>query len=493
MAIFQAIFSLITNSLGTILSTVFGWAVVALFGETSRVKKIWLSGLVAAAAAWPILVIGIVVPRIATFVLALVPMSHVAPGWAVRGVWVALAIAVPLAIGLTTAARRPVTAPRQSRLARMARGVSVTIGLAAAFLVVFVTVPALRLVSFFRGRVDVHVPLVTDAESYEAVGEESARALTAHGFAVAREPAPWWMTAPSRILLLVDRPSFGAYVPRRFAYYKGDQLDVALYPNGVLLRGSAQDTAWAHGALVEALAAAPGLQTFDPAAQDIEKQIRRLWRVYRENPAAHRGSAVLGSRLREISEEIRCLPVEYDEWQTVYRQALQLGRALEGERQLLERTSDHLASEVPMDDQASPRAVIPTPSAQTERARARDLSIRDLVADITGKVSLLITKEVELARAEMKANLQAELWMLKTVAAGVVIGLSSLSALLVAVIFALAIKMPGWVAALAVGSVLLIVAATLGFIGWRRHVTAPLAMTRKTLREDAQWAKDVAA
>src|SRR5215472_9005087 len=334
-------FSLISNSLGTILSTVFGWAVVALFGETGRTKKMWLSAL-AAAAAWPILLIGVAAPKIAAFVLALVPMSHSVPGWVVRTVWIALIIVVPLAVGVTTAARRPVAATRESRLARMARGFPITIGLAAAFLVVFVSVPALRVVSFFRRRVDVHVPLVTDRESYEAVAQEAARGLAAHGFKVAREAPPWWMTAPSRILLLVDRPSFGAYVPEQFAYYKGDQLDVALYPNGVLLRGSAQDAAWAHGVLVEALAAAPGLQTFDPAAQDIEKQIRRLWRVYRENPAAHRRSSALAARLREISEEIRRLPVEYEEWQTVYRQALQLGRALDGKRQLLERTSGHL-------------------------------------------------------------------------------------------------------------------------------------------------------
>jgi hypothetical protein len=344
-----------------------------LFGETSSTKKMWLSALVAAAAAWPILLIGVVAPKIAAFVLALVPMSHAVPGWVLRTVWIALIIVVPLAVGVTTAARRPVAAARESRLARMACGFPITVGLAAAFLVVFVTVPALRVVSFFRRRIDVHIPLVTDRDSYEAVAGEAARALTAHGFRVMREASPWWMTAPSRILLLVDCPSFGAYVPEQFAYYKGDQLEVALYPNGVLLRGSAQDTAWAHGVLVEALAAAPGLQTFDPAAQNIEKQIRRLWRVYRENPAAHRRSSALAARLREISEEIRRLPVEYEEWQTVYRQALQLDRALDGERQLLERTSGHLATEVPMDDLASPHTTMSTSATRAERVRAHGL------------------------------------------------------------------------------------------------------------------------
>jgi hypothetical protein len=69
--------------------------------------------------------------------------------------------------------------------------------------------------------------------------------------------------------------------------------EVLLYPNGLLLRGSAQDTAWAHGIVVEALTAAPAFQTFDPGAQELERQIRRVWSVYREHPAAHEGSAAL--------------------------------------------------------------------------------------------------------------------------------------------------------------------------------------------------------
>jgi hypothetical protein len=34
------------------------------------------------------------------------------------------------------------------------------------------------------------------------------------------------------------------------------------------------------------------------------------------------------------------------------------------------------------------------------------------------------------------------------------------------------------------------VAATLGYIGWKRMVTNPLALTRQTLKEDVQWVKE---
>ena len=143
-----------------------------------------------------------------------------------------------------------------------------------------------------------------------------------------------------------------------------------------------------------------------------------------------------------------------------------------------------------MDDMVPPDTVMPTSGARAGWARAHDLSTRDLVTDITRKVSLLVKKEVELARAEVKADFQAELSMVTTMAAGVVAALLGLNGLLVAVILALAMKMPGWAAALVVAGVMLLVAVVLGFIGWSRRVTTPLAMTRKTLREDVQWAKE---
>jgi hypothetical protein len=500
MAIIQALLALVSRSLGRVLSAVFGWAVVALFGETSRTKKMWLSALVAAAAAWPLLVIGTIFPKAAALALAFVPVPRSLPAWTVRAVWIALALAVPLAVGLAVAVREPrraaapararsgahpgppTAAAKGSRWAQMARGFPITIGVAAAFLIVFVTVPALRVMSFVRRRIDLHIPLVTDVDSYEGVAAVVARALTSHGFEVRRAEPPWWMTAPSRILLGVDRASFGAYVPRRFAFYRGQRLEAALYPNGLLLRGNAQDAAWAHGVVVEALTATPGLQTFDPSAQDIEKQIRRVWQVYRQYPDAHRHSSALSARLTEISEEICRLPVTYDEWQIVYRQALQLSRALGGERQLLEQTIGSKTVSGQSTTLDEEEGVMATPIARLSAARAENLSTRELVSEITGKVSLLVKKEVELAKTELRANVEAELAMVKALAAGVVAALLGLNTLLVAVVFALAMKMPGWLAAVIVGGVVLVVGAVLGYLGWSWRVTTPLAVTRKSIK-----------
>jgi uncharacterized membrane protein YqjE len=349
----------------------------------------------------------------------------------------------------------------------------------------FVTVPALRLTSLVRRRVDVQVPLVTDREHYDRVAAEVSRVLALHGFPVAPAVPGWWITVPSRILLALGGPAFREQIPEHLAYFRGDRLEVALYPNGLLLRGNAQDTAWAHGIVVEALTEAPALQTFDSRAQEIERQIRRVWSLFRENPAAHQHSSVLARRLDEISADLGRAPISYDEWQIVYRQVLQLGRALDGEMQLMAITSsNHRAgvdAEAVQEDQMRSQS---TPSS------ARELSNRELLGEITGTASMLVRKEIELAKAELRADFKAQLSMVTMLAVAAVIALVGVNILVVAGVLALGLVMAGWVAGLIVAFVLLAVAGILGYIGSRRIVTNPLAVTRQTLKEDVRWVKE---
>ena len=496
MAILQAIFALISRSLGSILSALFGWAVVALFGPTSPREEVWLSALVGAAAAWPLLILGVICPRLAVMALAFVPLPLSIPRWLIRSVWIGLAIIVPFALGAVVAGRSrgpaaPIpgtrrvasnaSTPQRSpvREVRLLRGIPITLAIAASFLIVFVTVPLKRLLAIVRRQVEIDVPLVTDAHGYTLVADEVADTLGRHGMNVRPITPGWTVTAPSRILSYLGGPSFDAYVPRNFARFRSPELDVTLYPNGLMLRGSARQAAFAHGLLVEALTDAPAYQTFDPAAQDIERQIRGVWAASGQNPAAHAGSVVLDSRLDEIAQEIRSRPVSYDEWQIVYRQALQLDRALRGHPQLLEaRTS------------SNPYMQSPEKEAAMSNGATRSLSLRELLGEITGKVTLLARKEVELAKTELKADLASELAAAKGLVVAAVIAILGVNMLLVAAAFGLAVHLHAWLAAVLIGAVLVVIAGILGYVSWMRRVTQPLAATRKTLREDAQWAKE---
>ena len=99
-------------------------------------------------------------------------------------------------------------------------------------------------------------------------------------------------------------------------------------------------------------------------------------------------------------------------------------------------------------------------------------------------------KEIELARAELKADLRAQLLIAKRLATAAVLALLGIDLLLVAVVFALAHVMPGWLAALAVGVLLLAAGAAVGLVAWRGRVRVPLAVTRKNVKEDLEWAKE---
>jgi len=361
------------------------------------------------------------------------------------------------------------------------RGVPTTLAIAASFAVVFVSVPAQRIAAVIRRWTDIHVPLVTDAQAYRVVAAEVVETLTRHGHAIAAADPPWWVSAPGRILRALGGPSFQDYVPERLAYFRGPRLEVALYPNSLLLRGPEQETALAHGLLVEALTGAPAYQTFDPRAQDVERQIRSVWLTFRRNPEAHRDSRRLENRLGEIARDIRALPVDYDEWQIVYRQALQLGRALRGEGQLLTDAGGGPAE--------GPREETPM-AINGDVTRFQTLPTRELLAEIMDKAGMLAQKEVALARTEIKADIDANLAMAKGLGVAAVIGLLGVNLLLVAVALALAPASAPWLPALIGGGLLVLIGAIVGYVGWSRRVTRPLALTRKSLKEDVQWAKE---
>jgi Putative Actinobacterial Holin-X, holin superfamily III len=131
----------------------------------------------------------------------------------------------------------------------------------------------------------------------------------------------------------------------------------------------------------------------------------------------------------------------------------------------------------------------PTTHAVLDR-EPRSLSTVELVSRLVKAGSLLVAKEVELARAEIKADLQAELGVLKLLIAAAVAAVLGMNLLLVSAVFALTRWMPGWLAALALAGVVLAIAVGLGLIGWARRVSSPLAVTRKTVKEDMEWAKE---
>jgi hypothetical protein len=332
---------------------------------------------------------------------------------------------------------------------------------------------------------DEYIPLIVEPQDHRETARRIEGVLVAHGYPLRRQEPSWVMKTPGAILTRLGGGAFQHFLPQQTDLFRTRDLEIVLTPRGVTLRGKETATARAHGLIAEALTGTSALQSMDPRAQAIEKEIKDVWKVYAARPEDHVGSAALLARIAEISREIASLPVPYEEWQTVYREALQLSRAVHGQGQLLEK---HTSKEDPMTTANEARHA--PGSAPTAREPLRDLPLQDLLSHVTDRVKLLATKEMELGKAEIRSDLRSEIAMAKSLGVAAVCVLLSLNMLLVAATFALATMMPGWAAALIVTAPVIVLGTVIGGVGWAKRVTRPLEATRATLKEDLEWTKN---
>jgi uncharacterized membrane protein YqjE len=319
---------------------------------------------------------------------------------------------------------------------RLLRGFPITIGLSGALLITLFTVPVLRLISVVRGRKDVQEPLLTDQKTYRQVASR---------------------------------------IPADLAYFEGRDLVLALYPSGLLIRGLPETLAPAQGLIIEGVSDLPVWQTSDPRAQEIERRIASWWPTAAEGRSP--GGGLRTVRVRELARSIQELPVEYEDWQIVYRKALQLGRALDARPQLL---AGLVHKEETMQRYEARAGA---------EARNGGPSTRALVSEIGGQFVELAQKEVELARSELVTDVRAGRNAAIALAAGGLVVLMGATLLLVAAALALAQIMAGWLAALIVAAVVLAAGTGTAVVGWSRRPRAVLTLTRKSLKEDWEWLK----
>jgi hypothetical protein len=97
----------------------------------------------------------------------------------------------------------------------------------------------------------------------------------------------------------------------------------------------------------------------------------------------------------------------------------------------------------------------------------RKRSLLQLLGEVPLLVRELVVGEIELLKQEMIRKLKALGVGAALLLGAVIFILAMLGVLLTAAIFALSLVMPGWLAALLVAAVLLIIAVILGLVGYR--------------------------
>jgi len=316
-----------------------GWAVRALFGETTKAQQTLFSVIIAAAVAWPLLAFGVLAPKIAVQAIALVPLPPSVPDWIVRLVWVGLAFAIPLGVGVAVGQNAPAETPHRTRAwrwLRVWRGFPITLGLALAFGIIFVTVPIVKIVARVRRRQSAEIPLIMTAPAYHDVAAKIREVLDRHGFHFHAAAPDWWVSAPIRLLSRLGGSDVSSHVPTRLEHFVTADLAISLYPTGLVLSGRPDRLTWAHGLIAESVVRTAGLQTTDPKAQALEQRLRGLWKRLEADANARDPHGAVAADLDEITRALRTLQVQWDDWQALYREILQLDRALLGQRQLLD-------------------------------------------------------------------------------------------------------------------------------------------------------------
>ena len=307
----------------------FGWATLALFGEVRQKESKFLTLVVAAAAVWPLLLVGTVFPRQAALVLAVLPVPEGAPEEIIRGVWIALTLLIPLGVGWALS-RRSAAAEERPWWKSLLLGFPTTLGIGLGFLFVCVAVPARKVSALASGRKEEHVAMAIAPEDYTKTVAGLRDALRRGGIVLERQEAPWSTRALGKLLHVFAGAILKAYQPEELEYMCADEIEMTFYPNGVRLYGSEAMTARAHSLLAESATDTPAMLCMTPEGQEIEHRIKVLWKRRRE------ANARLDADMQATAREMTATTLDFQEWETLYRQLLQVLVASRGASRLLQ-------------------------------------------------------------------------------------------------------------------------------------------------------------
>jgi Flp pilus assembly protein TadB len=129
-------------------------------------------------------------------------------------------------------------------------------------------------------------------------------------------------------------------------------------------------------------------------------------------------------------------------------------------------------------------------NTQSETNGRRDEPISGLLRSLFADVSLILRREAELAKIELREKASKAGVGVGLLAAAAAFALYALGVMIAAAVLALALVLPAWVAALIVSAVLLAVAVGLMLAGRSKlREGAPYAPTRtlETVEEDIGW------
>jgi hypothetical protein len=330
MAILAALFAFGSRFVGKILMTALGWASTLLFGRVPAKRQYLLLGITFGSVIWIVLLAGVVVPEIGTFLLLFIPDQDIVPENVIRLIMLIGALIVPGVIGgLTLTLSNPEGASARRAAEGIARGYPLTVLLSV--LLIFLAALAIfrKAQSLARGWTDAHVPLVIEPGKYDEVAADLDRALETAGLEVTPTNAPAAMSKPARWLAAVAGTGGRTLVPEKMIQLDGKDLDILIYPMDLLVSGKPALVARARAAMASRLTTSAAHLTISAEAQAIEDRLAALARPEAATPdRPARFDDAAAAEFAAIDEQLSTLEIPYEEWEVLYRQRLQVERDL---------------------------------------------------------------------------------------------------------------------------------------------------------------------
>ncbi len=118
------------------------------------------------------------------------------------------------------------------------------------------------------------------------------------------------------------------------------------------------------------------------------------------------------------------------------------------------------------------------------------LSTVQLLKEIASQGSLLVKKQIALAKTELKSDARTEAKVAGGLGLAAVGAIITVTLLLVTGALALALVMPAWAAGLIVSGVVAAAVAIVAGVSWSRRIRQPLQRSRDELKQDVRFTKE---
>ncbi len=233
MALFTFVLGQLARKMNDIVQAVFGWSVTALFGKLRRRAQVLVTAALVLSVMWPLFVAGVFAPSVSSWALAFLPLHHWFDDTALRVLWLLFAVVTPLGVGaLIHAAVEP------GRLAAdVVRGYQLALGFSAAFIVVVITVPVVKIGSLVRRWSDAHVYVQARKHAYDQVLQCLVEACRLAGLEPTISDAPHSMVLATTIMRRLAGSAVTPFVTEKLRRVTADGIELYLYPGDLLVRG----------------------------------------------------------------------------------------------------------------------------------------------------------------------------------------------------------------------------------------------------------------